>query len=138
MSESTLCPFCWGNAKSRMVEVYNSVFAIKDKYPVTESHLLILPKRHTRDYFSMTAKERMDADKLIRVLRNRITRDDPTVTGFNIGMNAGVSAGQTIFHAHIHLIPRRDKDTPNPHGGVRGVIPEKMAYTVSTAPEQKP
>jgi diadenosine tetraphosphate (Ap4A) HIT family hydrolase len=121
-----------------MVEVYNSVFAIKDKYPVTESHLLILPKRHTRDYFSMTAKERMDADKLIRVLRNRITRDDPTVTGFNIGMNAGVSAGQTIFHAHIHLIPRRDKDTPNPHGGVRGVIPEKMAYTVSTAPEQKP
>ena len=58
----------------------------------------------------------------------RITEKDSSVTGFNIGINSGESAGQTIFHCHIHLIPRRNGDTPNPRGGVRGVIPDKMGY----------
>jgi diadenosine tetraphosphate (Ap4A) HIT family hydrolase len=62
------------------------------------------------------------------ILRNRLTECDPTVTGFNIGVNCGRSAGQSIMHAHIHLIPRRDNDTPYPKGGVRGVIPDKMGY----------
>ncbi|NIO19566.1 MAG: HIT domain-containing protein, partial [Candidatus Aenigmarchaeota archaeon] len=72
--------------------------------------------------------ERRDAEGLLRILKNRILRKDQSVTGFNIGSNGGASAGQTIFHAHIHLIPRRDGDTPDPRGGVRGVIPEKMGY----------
>ncbi len=92
------------------------------------SHLLIVPKRHTADYFSLTETERRDADRLIQICRKRISEKDSTVTGFNVGMNSGESAGQTIFHCHIHLIPRRDGDTPSPRGGVRLVIPEKMGY----------
>jgi diadenosine tetraphosphate (Ap4A) HIT family hydrolase len=80
------------------------------------------------DWFSMTENERWDADALIRMLQKRLPESDRTITGFNVGINSGESAGQTIFHAHIHLIPRRDGDTPNPRGGVRGVIPGKMEY----------
>jgi ATP adenylyltransferase len=124
----SICQFCWGNARTRLFEIYDSVFAIFDEHSVTEGHLLILTKRHTEDYFSMTTKERIDCDNMIRILRKRISKDDQTVTRFNIGINSGKSAGQTIFHAHIHLIPRRDGDTPNPRGGIRGVIPDKMDY----------
>jgi diadenosine tetraphosphate (Ap4A) HIT family hydrolase len=76
----------------------------------------------------MTTVEKMDSDNLIRILQKRILDSDSTVTGFNIGMNCGESAGQTIFHAHLHLIPRIDGDTPNPRGGVRGVIPDRINY----------
>jgi ATP adenylyltransferase len=79
-------------------------------------------------YFSMTARERSDAEALILFLREKLLADDPTITGFNIGINCGASAAQTIFHAHIHLIPRRDGDTDDPRGGVRGVIPEWQKY----------
>ena len=122
------CPLCYGNAKSRIMQEYETVFAIKDKYPVSDGHLLIIPKRHTPDFFTLTENERADANSLIRTLQKQISSNDPTVTGFNIGANSGESAGQTIFHAHIHLIPRRDGDTPNPRGGVRGVIPDRMNY----------
>jgi len=76
----------------------------------------------------MTLTEKKDADSLIRMLRHKIKESDRTVTGFNIGVNCGTSAGQTIMHAHIHLIPRRNGDTPKPKGGVRGVIPDYMGY----------
>ena len=89
---------------------------------------MLLCKRNIPDYFSMTTAEKMDSDNLVRILKKRISISDSTVTGFNVGMNCGQSAGQTIFHAHLHLIPRRDGDTPNPRGGVRGVIPDKMSY----------
>ncbi|MBL7013754.1 MAG: HIT domain-containing protein [Candidatus Marinimicrobia bacterium] len=119
------CPFCNG---VKVVAENNSVFAIKDNYPVTEDHHLIIPFRHTDSYFTMTENERSDATKLLRVLRNKLEEKDSTITGFNIGMNSGVSAGQTVMHSHIHLIPRRDGDSDNPRGGVRGVIPNKMNY----------
>ena len=122
------CPFCYQNLRGRIVDEYNSVFAIKDGYPVSDGHHLVIPKRHSDDYFSLTESEKLDADKLIQILRNQLLQDDRTITGFNIGMNSGESAGQTIFHCHIHLIPRRDGDTPAPRGGVRGVIPNKMGY----------
>jgi diadenosine tetraphosphate (Ap4A) HIT family hydrolase/5-methylcytosine-specific restriction endonuclease McrA len=122
------CRFCPGNIKDRIVEEWDTVLAFEDRFPVSEGHLLIVPKRHAPDWFLMTERERREADDLIRVLRNRLSESDKTVTGFNVGMNCGASAGQTIFHAHIHLIPRRDGDTPNPTGGVRGVIPDKMCY----------
>jgi diadenosine tetraphosphate (Ap4A) HIT family hydrolase len=76
----------------------------------------------------MTTKEKQDAENLVRVHQKKISDNDSSVTGFNVGMNCGESAGQTIFHAHIHLIPRRDGDTLAPRGGVRGVIPDKMSY----------
>lgn len=76
----------------------------------------------------MTAGERGDALALINELARCVKKEDPAVTGFNIGINCGESAGQTVMHAHIHLIPRRRGDTPEPRGGVRGVIPGKMSY----------
>ena len=122
------CPFCYDNIKDRVAAEQNSVVAIQDSYPVTDGHLLILPKRHMGDYFSMNETEKKDIGVLIMKLKNRIMEKDHTVTGFNLGTNIGEAAGQTIFHAHIHLIPRRNGDTPHPRGGVRGVIPEKMSY----------
>jgi len=119
------CLFC---SKLNIVVENNSVFAIKDNYPVTKGHHLIIPFRHTEDYFSMTKIERDDATELIRVLKNKLEGSDQKIRGFNIGMNSGESAGQTIMHSHIHLIPRREGDTPKPRGGVRGVIPDKMDY----------
>ncbi len=122
---SDKCPFC---NDIKINEEHGSVFAMKDNYPVTKGHHLIIPFRHTEDYFSMTKTERDDATELIQVLKNKLESSDSTITGFNIGMNSGDSAGQTVMHSHIHLIPRRDGDTENPSGGVRGVIPDKMSY----------
>ena len=122
------CPFCYENIKPEIIERFNSVCAIKDKYPVTEGHILIIPIRHSEDFFSLTTDERRDAEQLLLIMKKRILEGDSLITGFNIGANSGKSAGQTVFHAHIHLIPRRDGDTSNPRGGVRGVIPDKMSY----------
>lgn len=122
------CPFCADRVKVRSVEEHGTAIAIRDRYPVTKYHTLVMPLRHTPDFFTMTSQERRDAEALILSLKNEILKNDPSVTGFNMGVNCGESAGQTIMHAHIHLIPRRDGDTPNPRGGVRGVIPDKMAY----------
>lgn len=122
------CPFCPVNVAEKIIASHATVFAIDDTCPVTEGHSLIIPRRHVPDYFSMSSTEKEDADALIHILREQILERDPSVTGFNIGINNGPSAGQTIFHVHIHLIPRRDGDVPNPSGGVRGVIPGKMHY----------
>jgi ATP adenylyltransferase len=120
-----LCPFC---QSLEVVAEHNSVFAIKDNYLVTKGHHLIIPFRHTENYFSMTDMEREDVTALLKALKSKLEEGDPTITGFNIGMNSGETAGQTVMHSHIHLIPRRKGDTPNPRGGVRGVIPNKMDY----------
>jgi len=122
------CPFCSAAIESRIIERLGTVVAIEDKHPVTKGHVLVLPIRHTPDFFSMTFEEKKDTDELIRILRNKIEKSDSTVTGFNIGVNCGKSAGQTIMHAHIHLIPRREGDISKPKGGVRGVIPNMMGY----------
>lgn len=90
--------------------------------------MLIIPKRHVTDYFELNEDELKAANKLLHELKVEILDTDPTVTGFNIGMNCGESAGQTVFHCHIHLIPRRKGDVENPKGGIRGVIPDKQKY----------
>jgi ATP adenylyltransferase len=122
------CLFCSKEMSKRIIAENRTVFAIEDQYPVTPSHAPVIPRRHTPDYFSMTSMERKDAEDLIRVLRNKIQLSDAMVMGFNVGTNCGEVAGQTIFHAHIHLIPRRQGDIDNPRGGVRGVIQSKMSY----------
>jgi diadenosine tetraphosphate (Ap4A) HIT family hydrolase len=122
------CPFCPKKNNLKIIDESGSIFAIEDNYPVAKGHVLIIPHRHTPDYFSMTSEEVRDAEQLLRRLRERLLHQDATIAGFNVGMNCGISAGQTILHAHIHLIPRRDGDTPKPRGGVRGVIPDKMFY----------
>ena len=122
------CVFCTDKVITQAVETHGTVFALQDGQPVTPGHHLILPRRHAVDYFAMTEQERQDAQALLRVLRNRLTEWDRTIRGFNVGMNCGEPAGQTVMHAHIHLIPRRQGDAANPRGGVRGVIPRQMSY----------
>jgi len=124
------CRFCGERIKNRIVDEIDTVVTILDKYPVTDGHHLIIPKRHTEDWFSMTEKEKKDADSLIQILKARLSEADKKITGFNIGVNCGESAGQTIFHAHIHLIPRRNGDIEDPTGGVRAVIPDKINYRI--------
>ena len=127
-TSQTDCPFCGKGIEGRIVKEYGTAIAIRDKYPVTAHHTLVLPRRHTPDFFSMTPQERRDAEALILSLKDEILKSDHSVVGFNVGINCGEAAGQTIMHAHVHLIPRRLGDTTNPRGGVRGVIPDKMAY----------
>jgi len=122
------CPFCDLAGHSGLVVERGTVFAVEDRYPVSPGHTLVIPRRHTPDYFAMTAEERRDAEELLLLLRERLLAADQTIEGFNVGMNCGEAAGQTVPHAHIHLIPRRRGDTPQPRGGVRGVIPAKMSY----------
>jgi diadenosine tetraphosphate (Ap4A) HIT family hydrolase len=121
------CLFC-NIDDDRMIVQNEFAFAIRDGFPVTPSHTLIIPKRHAETYFDLTAEELLACDELLRSLAAEIKSQDPTVEGFNIGMNAGEVAGQTIFHCHIHLIPRRKGDVENPRGGVRHLIPGKGFY----------
>ncbi len=118
------CPFC--EIKEVLVS-NNYCFAIYDKFPVNPGHILIIPKRHVADFFSTTNEERQAFNELIeqcKELLDEIFSPD----GYNIGINCGESAGQTVFHVHIHLIPRFKGDIDNPRGGVRGVIPSKRIY----------
>ena len=121
------CLFC--NIPSVRIVLENELaYAVRDGYPVTEMHSLIIPKRHIQDYFDLTTEELIACDQLIRSLKDEISNSDQSVNGFNIGMNSGETAGQTIFHCHIHLIPRRTGDVDNPRGGVRNIIPDMGNY----------
>ena len=123
----TGCLFC--NIDTEKIIAENEhAYAIRDGFPVTSMHSLIIPKRHVVDYFGLSRSELTACDDLIKTLRDDILHADPLVEGFNIGMNAGEVAGQTVFHCHIHLIPRRTGDVENPTGGIRNVIPGKGAY----------
>lgn len=124
---SAECPFCQ-LTPSRLVAENELAVAFRDAYPVTELHTLVIPKRHVADYFDLFQPERNAMQALMEDQRRLMLVADPSVTGFNIGINAGEDAGQTIFHCHIHLIPRREGDVENPRGGVRGVIPLKQKY----------
>ena len=121
------CIFCKVPSKD-WVDSTKSFFVVEDRYPVTEGHLLIIPKAHRLDYFELSSDEQSELPDLLKILKAKICANDNRVSGFNIGANCGESAGQSIFHCHIHLIPRRDGDVVNPRGGVRGVIPSKQNY----------
>jgi len=121
------CVFC-ELSKNRVIEENELAIAFEDNYPVTSGHTLVIPKRHIDEYFGLYQPERNAIQKLLESSRERILSNDKSVTGFNIGNNSGESAGQTIFHCHTHLIPRRDGDCVDPKGGVRGVIANKQKY----------
>ena len=103
--------------------------AIRDAYPVTSLHTLIVPRRHAITWFDLSVPEQRAMNLLLDKTRREIMTADNAVLGFNIGMNCGEVAGQTISHAHVHLIPRRRGDVDEPRGGVRGVIPGKALYS---------
>ena len=127
MNNNDPCLFC-NIPQDRIIAENEFAFAMRDGFPVTELHSLIIPKRHVYDYFGLTNEELFACNSLLNSLKNDILKIDNTVEGFNIGMNSGEVAGQTIFHCHIHLIPRRQGDVENPRGGVRFVIPDKANY----------
>ncbi len=111
-----------------VVDENERALTLRDSYPVTEGHCLIIPRRHAETWFDMSDAEVIATSRLIHRARARLQTDDPSVTGFNIGMNCWQSAGQSVFHAHIHLIPRRDGDQEDPQGGVRKIFPDKAKY----------
>jgi ATP adenylyltransferase len=121
------CLFC-EIPQERIIASNDLAYAIRDGFPVTLLHTLIIPKRHAVDYFELTKDELFACHELIHQLKESILKEDPAVIAFNIGMNAGEAAGQTVFHCHIHLIPRRKGDVENPRGGVRHLIPNKGFY----------
>ena len=121
------CIFCQMEP-TRIVSSNELSYAIRDGFPVTNGHTLVIPKRHAATFFDMTEEEIFSCNKLLHEQRRAILDGDKTVGGFNIGMNAGAVAGQTVFHAHIHLIPRRSGDVEDPRGGIRHLIPDKGFY----------
>ena len=121
------CLFC-EIPQERVVLENELAYSVNDGFPVTPFHCLVLPKRHIPDYFGLSHPELKACDDLLRQMKESVSLKDTSVTGFNIGMNSGGDAGQTIFHCHIHLIPRRLGDVPNPRGGVRHTIPGKGSY----------
>lgn len=121
------CIFC-SMDQSRIFAENELCFVIHDAFPVTEHHTLILPKRHISDFFELYQPELNAVHALLDAVKKDIVRIDKSVKGFNVGVNVGAAAGQTVMHAHIHLIPRRAGDVESPRGGVRGVIPSKQSY----------
>jgi len=126
-NENFDCPFCNPDSQSELILESATAYALFDKFPVSKGHTLIIPKKHCADYFQLTFKEQSACwfmlNKAKEILKRTLKPD-----GFNVGININESAGQTIPHVHIHLIPRYSGDVEEPEGGVRGVIPEKKKY----------
>ena len=121
------CPFCKVESEREIIASSPLSVAFFDGFPVSLGHALIIPKRHVASFFDLSIKEQQDllnlADRVKQIVEERYHPD-----GYNIGVNVGEAAGQSIFHVHMHLIPRYQGDVPNPRGGVRGVIPDKQNY----------
>lgn len=120
------CVFC--ALSSRIIVENELAVATWDAFPVTSGHALVVPRRHVPDFFACTVEEQAACNELLHFMREVILAQDESVQGFNVGVNIGKAAGQTIFHCHIHLIPRRFGDVENPRGGVRNAIPGKGEY----------
>ncbi len=126
----TGCLFCDAQVSDkRRVESENALaYATRDAFPVTAHHTLIIPKRHVLDYFGLRQPEINAINRLLTDQKESLQKLDCTIEGFNVGVNCGEAAGQSVFHCHVHLIPRRTGDVPSPRGGVRHVIPAKGNY----------
>jgi len=120
------CVFC--TIQREIVFEHPLAYVIKDKFEVTPGHHLIIPKRHFDNYFELKSAELLAFNELLLKTKDKLRNEDPSIEGFNIGINQGAIAGQTIFHTHMHLIPRRKGDVEHPTGGVRNVIPGKGGY----------
>lgn len=124
------CPFCNPDSERELLLESAFAYAMLDKFPVSNGHTLIIPKKHCANYFDLSIEEQTNCWNMVNnakeLVENKLKPD-----GFNIGINVNESAGQTINHVHIHLIPRYKGDVINPEGGVRGVIPSKAIYKKS-------
>jgi len=132
-SANGLCPFCRLSIERIILQNHHAI-AIRDSFPISPGHALILPKRHVSSFFDATSEEQAALLDLIRQTREDLTKEF-SPDGFNIGINDGEAAGQTIGHLHIHLIPRYKGDAPDPRGGVRWIFPDRAVYWDDPADE---
>lgn len=125
------CPFCEMVGDSIVRESRHG-FAVRDRYPISPGHTLVVPRRHVVSLFDLPPATQADLWALVEATRSDLLEEHGSQEhgpdGFNIGINDGVAAGQTVDHAHIHVIPRRDRDVEDPRGGIRWVIPDRAAY----------
>jgi diadenosine tetraphosphate (Ap4A) HIT family hydrolase len=121
------CAFCGRIASGDTVAENDLAVAFFDGYPLNPGHCLLVPRRHEPDFFALSAQEQAAMWMLASVVQRRI-EVERTPDGYNVGINVGEAAGQTIAHAHLHVIPRFRGDVPDPRGGVRWVIPARAAY----------
>jgi ATP adenylyltransferase len=122
------CIFC-NKTNCKVIQTTKYFFIIRDTaYPVTKHHTLIITNRHVSDYFELKKEEVIELNEILNNQKKELQELDSQITGFNVGVNIGKDAGQSIMHCHIHLIPRRKGDVEDPRGGVRGVIPSKQKY----------
>lgn len=122
------CLFCeWKNQEEKIVLKNELAFATFDGYAVSKGHMLFMTKRHTSNFFETTKEEKEAIFSLVNEAKKMLD-EKYSPDGYNIGINCGVAAGQSVMHVHVHLIPRYNGDVENPRGGVRGVIPQKQNY----------
>ena len=124
-SISMPCLFC---SPDRPILVQNEVaYAIADGFPVSPGHTLVIPKNHAVTIFDLSSTDYAGCFDLVKVVKEILAREH-SPDGFNVGVNCGEAAGQSVWHAHIHVIPRYKGDVEHPRGGVRHVIPKKGDY----------
>jgi diadenosine tetraphosphate (Ap4A) HIT family hydrolase len=123
-----LCPFCHLE-NSRIILENDCARAFRDAFPVAQGHTLAVPKRHVVSLFDLPEEEQAALWRLVALVRGKL-KAELNPDGFNVGVNDGPAAGQTVLHAHVHIIPRRTGDRADPRGGVRWVIPAKARYWV--------
>lgn len=128
------CPFC-DISDTRILRQNAEALAISDAYPVSRGHTLVIPRRHVADLFELSEMELAEVVRLIGEMKKQLAAE-ASPGGFNIGVNVGRDAGQTVMHAHVHIIPRYAGDVADPIGGVRNVIPGKGRYPLDEPPSQ--
>lgn len=121
------CPFCQ-LPNERIINSNSHAMVIRDGYPISAGHTLIIPKRHMGSFFEATSDERNALLELLDIAKAELDATHPKPSAYNIGINDGAAAGQTVPHLHIHLIPRYEGDVKDPRGGVRWIMPEKADY----------
>ena len=120
------CPFC-AKLDNRIFLDTDDVRGVWDAFPVSPGHALLLPRRHFMTWFDATVEEQRALMAAVEITKGEIEKTHQP-DGFNIGINSGEAAGQTVQHLHVHVIPRYSGDVPDPRGGVRWVIPDRAAY----------
>ncbi|MBC8869904.1 MAG: HIT family protein [Planctomycetes bacterium] len=121
------CPFCDVSDRAILGQSEHA-FAMHDAFPVSQGHTLVIPRCHVADLFDLPECELVEVFALVGRMKNELLAEF-SPAGFNIGINIGRDAGQTVKHAHVHIIPRYPSDVADPTGGVRNVIPGKGPYT---------
>jgi diadenosine tetraphosphate (Ap4A) HIT family hydrolase len=121
------CVFCDRLTRGDLVFENDLAVAFPAAFPLSDGHCLIVPRRHEADFLALTEDEQASVWALLPVVRSYIEANH-TPDGYNIGINAGEAAGQTVAHAHLHMIPRYRADVPDPRGGIRWIIPTKARY----------